>query len=168
MSDIPSQSAQETAESPTAPAESKVDVPAPDSNASGGIRSRNDRGLGGDGSNLTGSPGYSGAPRGETPRGSSTPSSSGFELDSRDASLRGRGSTSVTLEATERAGSVSLSASNRADFPGCSLCCSKCESCDDECGCVPGPCWWCGHSVRSGADSKIADIPGALREEAKP
>ena len=62
---------------------------------------------------------------------------------------------------------VGTSASNRVDFPGCSLC-SPCESCDDECGCVPGPCWWCGHSGRSGADSKIADIPGALREEADP
>jgi hypothetical protein len=24
--------------------------------------------------------------------------------------------------------------------------CAPCAKCDDECGCVPGPCWWCGHS----------------------
>lgn len=30
-------------------------------------------------------------------------------------------------------------------FPDCAMC-APCAKCDDECGCVPGPCWWCGHS----------------------
>ena len=29
-------------------------------------------------------------------------------------------------------------------YPDCAMC-APCPKCDDECGCVPGPCWWCGH-----------------------
>ena len=76
-----------------------------------------------------------------------------------------RGSrTPESLKENERrvtgGGILRAPASNRADFPGCSLC-SPCESCDDECGCVPGPCWWCGHSGRFGSESKLA---GTIQE----
>ena len=34
-------------------------------------------------------------------------------------------------------------------FPDCADC-GPCR-CDDECDCVPGPCWACGHSRESDA-----------------
>lgn len=33
---------------------------------------------------------------------------------------------------------------NKEEFPDCMFC-APCSSCDDECGCVPGPCAICGH-----------------------
>lgn len=35
------------------------------------------------------------------------------------------------------------------EFPDCTIC-GPC-SCDDECGCVPGPCAMCGHAIPEGS-----------------
>lgn len=54
-----------------------------------------------------------------------------------------------------------------ADFPDCAYC-APCCVCDDECGCIPGPCAMCGHSKPPKADTSASEAKRETASESHP